>query len=57
MVRTMGAFICTISERDWEVARRMGVYGNRRYKEGTNNRLKDNQILSIIRDLIFYEGR
>ncbi|MCD6512457.1 MAG: hypothetical protein J7K61_02510, partial [Thermoplasmata archaeon] len=48
----MGAFICTISERDWEVARRMGVYGNRRYKEGTNNRLKDNQILSIIRDLI-----
>jgi len=52
MVKIMGAFICTISERDWETARKMGVYGNRLYKEGTNNRLKDNQILSIIRDLI-----
>ena len=48
----MGAFICTTSEKYWKTARKMGVYGNRIYKEGTSNRLKDNQILSIIRDLI-----
>lgn len=48
----MGAFICTISESDWETARKMGVYGNRRYKEGTANELRDIQIQSIIRDLI-----
>ncbi len=48
----MGAFICTISERDWPISREKGVYGNREKKEGTNEKLKDNQIQSIIRDLI-----
>jgi len=48
----MGAYICTISERDWDIARMRGVYGNRYKKEGTNRVLKDVQQLSIIRDLI-----
>jgi len=52
MVKIMGAFICTISERDWETARRLGIYGNRKYKEGTDRELGAIQIQSIIRDLI-----
>lgn len=48
----MGAFICTLSENDWETTRKQGIYGNRLYKEGTKNRLGDVQVLSIIRDLI-----
>lgn len=48
----MGAFICTISERDWKVARKLGVYGNRLYKEDSSKKLGDSQQLSIIRDLI-----
>lgn len=48
----MGAFICTLSENDWEATRKQGIYGNRLYKEGTRNILRDVQILSIIRDLI-----
>jgi len=48
----MGAYICTISERDWDIARTRGVYGNRYKKEGTNRVLRDVQQLSIIRDLI-----
>ena len=47
-----GAFICTLSERDWKITRELGVYGNRFYKEGTSRRLGDVQQLSIIRDLI-----
>lgn len=47
-----GAFICTLSEEDWEKTRELGVYGNRFYKEGTTDKLKDVQQLSIIRDLI-----
>lgn len=47
-----GAFICTISEEDWGKARKLGVYGNRFYKEGTSRKLGDVQQLSIIRDLI-----
>ena len=47
-----GAFICTLSEEDWEKTRLLGIYGNRFFKEGTSNVLKDTQQLSIIRDLI-----
>lgn len=48
----MGAYICTISESDWDTARNMGVYGNRYYKEGTRKPLSDNLQLSVMRDLI-----
>lgn len=48
----MGAYICTISERDWDIARSRGVYGNRYKKEGENRVLADNPQLSIIRDLV-----
>ena len=47
-----GAFICTLSEEDWGKTRKLGVYGNRFYKEGTSRKLGDVQQLSIIRDLI-----
>ncbi len=47
-----GAFICTLSEEDWGKTRELGVYGNRFYKEGTAQKLGDDQQLSIIRDLI-----
>jgi len=48
----MGAYICTLSEWDWETTRNKGIYGNRFYKEGTTRVLGDTQQLSIIRDLI-----
>jgi len=48
----MGAYICTISERDWDIARQLGVYGNRFYKTENGRELRDSQKLSIIRDLI-----
>ncbi len=47
-----GAFICTLSEKDWIRTKELGVYGNRFYKEGTSRKLGDVQQLSIIRDLI-----
>jgi len=48
----MGAFICTLSKRDWNTTLTKGIYGNRYFKEGTETRLKDTQQLSIIRDLV-----
>jgi predicted RNA-binding protein len=48
----MGAFICTLSEWDWETTLTKGIYGNRYFKEGTNQPHQDIQQLSIIRDLI-----
>lgn len=48
----MGAFLCTLSEQDWETALTKGVYGNRYYKEGTIRPHGDVQQLSIMRDLI-----
>jgi len=48
----MGAFICTLSEWDWETTLTKGIYGNRFFKEGTNQPHRDIQQLSIIRDLI-----
>jgi hypothetical protein len=51
----LGAYICTISESDWDTARNKGVYGNRYYKEGTRKPLSDNLQLSVMRDLISVE--
>lgn len=48
----MGAYICTISERDWDTARELGVYGNRFEKKEDGRTLGDSQKLSVIRDLI-----
>lgn len=55
----MGAFICQISEPDWQVSREVGVYGNREGSErsGELEYFKDKEkgsqtILSIIEDLI-----
>jgi hypothetical protein len=48
----MGTFICTLSERDWPISQKRGIYGNRYFKEGTRNALGDVQQLSIVRDLI-----
>jgi hypothetical protein len=48
----MGAFLCTLSEHDWETTRTKGIYGNRYFKEGTRKAHGDVQQLSIIRDLI-----
>lgn len=55
----MGSFICQVSERDWNVSRKIGVYGNR---EGTDRKGKttlfrdmskgDEIVQSIIEDLI-----
>jgi len=48
----MGAYICTISERDWDKARQLGVYGNRFYFKEEGKELRDSEKLSIIRDLV-----
>lgn len=48
----MGAFICSISPRDWPNALRKGIYGNKLYKRDSKVPLADMQQLSIIRDLI-----
>jgi hypothetical protein len=48
----MGAFVCTLSEEDWQITRELGIYGNRYFKEGTKNPFNKSTQLSIIRDLI-----
>lgn len=50
----MGAFICAISERDWDISRRLGIYGNKggSVKDSKYVEFKDLIKLSIIRDLI-----
>ena len=55
----MGAFLCQISEIDWRVSRKIGVYGNREGSERkgktipfTEMRRGDEIIQSIIEDLI-----
>jgi hypothetical protein len=48
----MGAYICTLSEHDWNITRTKGIYGNRYFKEDTANPFGDVAQLSIIRDLI-----
>lgn len=48
----MGAFICQISERDWPVSRKLGIYGNRINKPDSHQKLRNQDRLSVIRDLI-----
>jgi hypothetical protein len=47
----MGAFICQISENDWDIAKVIGLYGNRE-KKSDGSELSEVVIMSIIRDLI-----
>jgi len=48
----MGAFICQISEKDWNVSRTKGVYGNREKKPDFTGSLRDCDLMSVIRDLV-----
>lgn len=48
----MGAFICQISEKDWLVSRKLGIYGNRINKPDSRQKLREQDRLSVIRDLI-----
>jgi len=47
----MGAFICQISEKDWNISREKGVYGNREKKPDYTGPLRDCDLMSVIRDL------
>lgn len=50
----MGAFICSISERDWELSLRYGIYGNKKGKlleSGDYKEFSPTVKYSIIRDL------
>ena len=47
-----GAFICQVSGTDWPLSRSKGVYGNRKNKPDTNIPLRQQDQLSVIRDLI-----
>lgn len=48
----MSAFICQISEADWDVAKIIGLYGNREKKPDLSGDLRTVDKMSIIRDLI-----
>ncbi len=51
----MGTFVCAISERDWTVARKKGIYGNKTGKIGDGVKytlFSPNVQASIIRDLV-----
>jgi len=48
----MGAFICQISEKDWNLSRTKGVYGNREKKPDLSGFLRDCDLMSVIRDLV-----
>jgi len=51
----MGSFICSISERDWVVARAKGIYGNKKgniRRDGTYQEFSPSTKYSIIRDLV-----
>lgn len=47
----MGSFICAISERDWEISRKRGIYGNKILKEKNHEEFSPTTKYSIIRDL------
>ena len=53
----MGAFICQISERDWQLSRRIGLYGNREMKPDGSGHLRVQDKMSVIRDLHFPKNR
>jgi len=51
----MGSFICSISERDWEIARIKGIYGNKIgniRNDGKYREFSASTKYSIIRDLV-----
>lgn len=51
----MGSFICSISERDWEIAKTKGIYGNKTgniNREGNYSEFSASIKYSIIRDLV-----
>ncbi|MFC1923554.1 hypothetical protein ACFLY4_09745 [Chloroflexota bacterium] len=50
----MGTFICSISERDWTLSRRLGIYGNKigRVRDDTYREFAPLIKYSIIRDLV-----
>jgi len=51
----MGAFICSISERDWEISRAKGIYGNKIGNIGQSGKYRKFSAqtqFSIIRDLV-----
>lgn len=51
----MGTFICSISERDWIIARIKGIYGNKEgniRRDGTYHEFSPSTKYSIIRDLV-----
>jgi len=51
----MGTFICSISERDWTIARIKGIYGNKEgniRRDGTHHEFSPSTKYSIIRDLV-----
>lgn len=52
----MGSFICSISERDWEIARAKGIYGNKigniSRRSGKYSEFSPSIKYSIIRDLV-----
>jgi len=51
----MGSFICSISERDWIIARVKGIYGNKEgnvSQNGTYHEFYPSTKYSIIRDLV-----
>lgn len=50
----MGSFICSISERDWEITRAKGIYGNKSGNlrdNGSYRKFSPSTTYSIIRDL------
>lgn len=51
----MSAFICQISEQDWEVSKKIGLYGNREKKPDNSGDLRTVDKMSVIRDLIAIE--
>jgi len=50
----MGSFICAISERDWQISRAQGIYGNKagRVRQGEYREFRPTTRYSIIRDLV-----
>lgn len=50
----MGSFICAISERDWQISRTKGVYGNKagNIRSGVYREFQPSTRYSIIRDLV-----
>lgn len=48
----MGAFICQISEKDWELSKLIGLYGNRENKPDYSGKLRLTDEMSVVRDLI-----